>query len=52
MRTPLLFLAAATIIAACTSHPGSGDIEILLPGEDRNDTDFYDAVKSVEVIDL
>lgn len=52
MRTPLLFLAAVTIVAACTSHPESGDIEIILPGEDRNDTDFYDAVKSVEVIDL
>ena len=53
MKTPLLFLAAAMVVAACTSRQQSGEeIEIILPSEDRNDTNFYDAVKSVEVIDL
>lgn len=53
MKTPLLFLAAAMVVAACGSRQESGDeIEIILPGEDQNDTAFYKAIKSIEVIDL
>ena len=51
MKTHFLFLAAAIVFTACTSQPSS-DIEIILPDENRNDTEFYDAVKSVEVIDF
>ena len=48
----VLFLTAITVFAACTNQPSGEEIEIILPDESRNDTEFYDAVKSVEVIDF
>ena len=52
MKKILSLLAAITVFAACTNRQESSDIEIILPDESRNDTEFYDAVKSVEVIDF
>ena len=52
MKTNVLLLAAAMVVAACTSQPSGEEIEIILPDESRNDTAFFNAIKSIEVIDL
>ena len=51
MKVPF-YLLVTMAFASCVSHQESSDNGIILPGEDRNDTEFYDAVKSVEVIDF
>lgn len=52
MKSSIILLAAAMVVAACGSRQQSGEIEIILPEKDKDVEGFINAIKSIEVIDL